>query len=257
MSSNYFVSLLDLRQEGVIGGPFAVYVTNRTTGKTASSRTGIATLERAQAAAAEYRLYFGIDQFEPQAEQEQGQGPAVTGHIEVGPGGTMITGKDGIRFVQLLALKGALRLESLGMKRRGPSALSIAKGITGLKTRDYAAQIARIQVLIDEANGKVVRTYAEGFEPQPEQEQEQQQDDLIPNRRAYQPNAGSTFIHHDCGLAYRIEGHDATLLCAPLLNDGRIEDEWGEVDFFSIEDSEKLTCARIREALMVLQGAGK
>jgi hypothetical protein len=36
---------------------------------------------------------------------------------------------------RLLALRGALKLESVGMKRRGPSALTLVKKETGIKAR--------------------------------------------------------------------------------------------------------------------------
>lgn len=38
-----------------------------------------------------------------------------------------------IEAYQLLALKGALKLETIGMKRRGQSAFAVVKRITGLK----------------------------------------------------------------------------------------------------------------------------
>lgn len=52
----------------------------------------------------------------------------------------LITGKDNIEFARLLALKGALRLELHGMKRRGRSAYSIVKqelGFKGSRQRVY------------------------------------------------------------------------------------------------------------------------
>ena len=42
---------------------------------------------------------------------------------------------ESIMAFRLLALKGALKLEIFGMKRRGPSAFSIIKMETGLKAR--------------------------------------------------------------------------------------------------------------------------
>lgn len=42
---------------------------------------------------------------------------------------------ESIRAFQLLALKGRLKLESLGMKSRGTSALSHVKRLTGIKAR--------------------------------------------------------------------------------------------------------------------------
>lgn len=40
-----------------------------------------------------------------------------------------------INAFRLLALRGALKLESVGLKRRGPSALTLVKKETGIKAR--------------------------------------------------------------------------------------------------------------------------
>ena len=40
-----------------------------------------------------------------------------------------------INAFRLLALRGALKMESVGMKRRGPSALTLVKKETGIKAR--------------------------------------------------------------------------------------------------------------------------
>ncbi len=55
--------------------------------------------------------------------------------IEVTETGAIVATGDGIKVFQLLALKGALKMEAIGMKRRGNSALSIVKSMTGLKAR--------------------------------------------------------------------------------------------------------------------------
>lgn len=65
----------------------------------------------------------------------------------VGCGGTVVTGDD-IETFHLLALRGALRLEALGMKRRGASALSVAKKRYGLKG-NRAAILAQVEALIE------------------------------------------------------------------------------------------------------------
>jgi hypothetical protein len=53
-------------------------------------------------------------------------------------------------YVHLAALKGAIKLEALGMKRsRGPSALSIAKKTYGFKG-DAAKVIEQIKVRMNE-----------------------------------------------------------------------------------------------------------
>jgi hypothetical protein len=47
-----------------------------------------------------------------------------------------ITSPEDIAAYRLLAIKGALKLESLGMKSRGPSALSVVKKEFGIKARN-------------------------------------------------------------------------------------------------------------------------
>jgi hypothetical protein len=48
-------------------------------------------------------------------------------------GAIVIDTKDGIAFAQMAARKGALKLELVGLKRRGQSAYSICKQVYGLK----------------------------------------------------------------------------------------------------------------------------
>lgn len=58
---------------------------------------------------------------------------------------TMITGKENIAKVRVLALKGALNMELRGLKRRGQSAYSIIKqefGFKGNKQRVYDQLVA-------------------------------------------------------------------------------------------------------------------
>jgi hypothetical protein len=55
--------------------------------------------------------------------------------IEVTETGAIVATGEGIKVFQLLALRGALKMEAIGMKRRGKSALSIVKAQTGLKAR--------------------------------------------------------------------------------------------------------------------------
>ena len=68
---------------------------------------------------------------------------------------------DGIAFVQLLARRGALRLEIRGMHRRGRSAYAICKEVYGLKGNRESvlaqlnSMIANIQAMI-ELNKSVV-----------------------------------------------------------------------------------------------------
>lgn len=58
-----------------------------------------------------------------------------------------------IERFQVRVLISALKLEQKGMKRsRRPSALAIAKKLTGLKTNDRAKQIERLDQLSKEAS---------------------------------------------------------------------------------------------------------
>lgn len=54
-----------------------------------------------------------------------------------------------IAFAQVLALRGALRLEARGMKRRGRSALAIAKGMGLTKARTAAAALEDVNAYIE------------------------------------------------------------------------------------------------------------
>ena len=52
---------------------------------------------------------------------------------------TTITGSENIEAFRLLALKGALKMETIGLKRRGRSAFAIVKTETGLKANSAKA----------------------------------------------------------------------------------------------------------------------
>lgn len=52
-----------------------------------------------------------------------------------------LTTPEQIEAFRLLALKGALKLEAAGMKRRGSSALALVRAATGLKARTAAAML--------------------------------------------------------------------------------------------------------------------
>lgn len=71
------------------------------------------------------------------------------------PSCTVATGPHAVELFHLLALKGALRLEGLGLRRRGRSALSIAKQTTGLGTNDRAAHLSALERLIEQARAQV------------------------------------------------------------------------------------------------------
>jgi hypothetical protein len=62
----------------------------------------------------------------------------------------MIDTPEGIAFVQLVARRGALRLETLGMKRRGRSAYSICKSEYGLKGSRESV-LKQLEAMIEEA----------------------------------------------------------------------------------------------------------
>lgn len=58
-------------------------------------------------------------------------------------GATVITGAENIENVRLLALRGALKLEVKGLKRRGRSARTIAQELLGLPGRPGARTVYR------------------------------------------------------------------------------------------------------------------
>lgn len=60
---------------------------------------------------------------------------------------------ESINFVHLLALRGALRLETVGLKRRGPSALSVYKRLYNPKARTAKIALAEMEQRIAEARG--------------------------------------------------------------------------------------------------------
>lgn len=84
--------------------------------------------------------------------------------INITPYATLFSGPKAVGVFRFAALISALRLESKGMKMsRGRSALSIAKEITGLKTRKHAEHIARLEILL--ANAKREVAYVETVTP--------------------------------------------------------------------------------------------
>ena len=63
----------------------------------------------------------------------------------------MLDKPEQIDAFRLCALKGALKLEILGMRRRGPSAYAILKGEYGFKG-NKAKVLEQTQALVDEIN---------------------------------------------------------------------------------------------------------
>jgi len=62
---------------------------------------------------------------------------------------TMITGRENIRLAQMLAQKGALKLETLGMKHSGGSVCAMIKrhyGLKGNKQRVYTQFCELIEI---------------------------------------------------------------------------------------------------------------
>ena len=68
-----------------------------------------------------------------------------------GGGGHIITGDDDIRRYQTLTRYHALRLEALGMRRRGRSMLSICREVYGLKARTAKKAIVEWEPQLREA----------------------------------------------------------------------------------------------------------
>lgn len=64
-----------------------------------------------------------------------------------------ITGEDNVRNASLLALRAALKLESHGMRRRGPSALTLTNRILGTKHRNHINAYVAINIYIVEKMG--------------------------------------------------------------------------------------------------------
>ena len=60
-----------------------------------------------------------------------------------------------IAFVRLVALRGAVKMEALGMKRRGRSATVLAKELLGL------SKGARRQTVLDALNAAIEQAHAE------------------------------------------------------------------------------------------------
>lgn len=73
-------------------------------------------------------------------------------------GSTSFVGETAVDVFRLTVLISSLRLElKTGMKMsRGMSALKAAKRITGLKTNDRAKQIARAELMLENARRSVV-----------------------------------------------------------------------------------------------------
>ena len=63
----------------------------------------------------------------------------------------ILTSPDQIEAYRLLTLKGELKLQALGMKRRGPSALSLVRKKTGLKARTAADMLPKYESWLRDA----------------------------------------------------------------------------------------------------------
>ncbi len=64
---------------------------------------------------------------------------------------TVIDTPEGIAFVQLCARRGALKLELVGLKRRGRTAYSICREVYGLKGSRLKV-LAQLDAMIEEAH---------------------------------------------------------------------------------------------------------
>lgn len=79
-------------------------------------------------------------------------------------GGASFIGRDAVEVFRLASLISAIRLESKGIRlSRGLSALKIAKVTTGLRTNNRDKQIARLQIMLE--NAKRAVTYVERDAP--------------------------------------------------------------------------------------------
>lgn len=68
---------------------------------------------------------------------------------------TVAEGHHAVTLFHLLALQGALRLEKIGLKRRGRSALSIAKETTKSGSNNRDTQIALIDTLVAQCRARI------------------------------------------------------------------------------------------------------
>jgi hypothetical protein len=66
----------------------------------------------------------------------------------------VITGEENTRMASLIALKGALRLETRGMRRRGRSALAIANEAMGTHYRTAATAFPEYVKWLDGKMGR-------------------------------------------------------------------------------------------------------
>lgn len=83
--------------------------------------------------------------------------------IERLPGGSIVFVGNSVKLFQLMALRSALQLECKGLKRRGRSAYSIAKEVTGVKGNKEKV-LAAMTKLVEEEKAKqiVIHTDEEG-----------------------------------------------------------------------------------------------
>ncbi len=65
-------------------------------------------------------------------------------------GGFVADGPVEVAAFRALALRGMLKLEAVGMRRRGPSALSIVRREFGVKARTAAAALPLFEALLRE-----------------------------------------------------------------------------------------------------------
>lgn len=65
------------------------------------------------------------------------------GFQQIQGGGMMVTGKASISIYRLASMKGAVRLESLGMKSRGGSRTALMRKELGLKARAPHADVIK------------------------------------------------------------------------------------------------------------------
>jgi len=89
--------------------------------------------------------------------------PVPDGRIEVHPqGGATITGKSGIELTRLIVMRSAFKLWiKTGMQpTRGVRIKKLVQETTGLRTSKNDALLERLELMIAEAEGRVVRVGA-------------------------------------------------------------------------------------------------